>query len=532
MTPSLKRRTVLTGGLGLAAFGRAALAQETPRRGGVLNVAYNTEQANLNPALVASNAVYLVASKVVEPLVEMDAGGRFIPLLATAWEPAADGRSITFRLRRGVKWHDGREFTAADVQFSAMSIWKELQNFGRVTFRDLSAVETPDPLTAIFRFSRPTPAQLIMNALPALSAVVPKHLYENTDIRANPRNTMPIGTGPFKLTENRRGQFVVLERNPEYWDAPKPYLDRIVFRVMTDKAAIAAAHEAGEIDLSCFTSVPIADIGRLARLPRLEVTERGYEGAAYHVTIEFNLRRPQLANPMVRRAIAHAIDAESALRTVFEGYGRVGTGPVPSYDPVFYTTDNVPRYAYNLALANQMLDQAGFPRGAAGLRFPLRLVPAPWFEYTRLMGDFLAQALRQVGIGAEMQVYDPGAHLGVVYRDHNFDITTGSHAYRNDPAISTTILYETGTPAGVPWSNQFGYANPAMDQLIQTAANELDGARRIQHYRRFQQLAQEDLPLIPAIEHSFVSVVDRRLRAHHNNPRWAMANWADLWRTA
>lgn len=530
MGPAIGRRNLLAGAsaLGILAAAGPARAQAAPRRGGVLRVAYNTEQANLNAALVASNAVYLVASKVLEPLAEMDGlAGGVRPLLATAWDAAPDGRTITFRLRQGVKWHDGRDFTSADVQFSAMEVWKALQNFGRAVFKDLSAVDTPDAHTAIFRFDAPIPLQLVLNAIPALTAVLPRHLYAGTDIRANPRNAMPVGTGPFKLTENRRGEYVRLDRNPDYWDRTQPFLDQILFRAMPDKAAIAAAHEAGELDLSCFTSVPLPDIARLGRLPGLEVVARGYEGAINHATIEFNLRTPQLQKLEVRKAIAHAVDIGFVVDNVFEGYAKAGTGPVPSTSTAFYTPD-VPRYAYDAARANRMLDEAGFPRGANGTRFSLRLRPAPWFEYTRLMGDYLAQALRRVGIDAQMQVFDPGAHLNVVYRDHAFDITTGTHAYRNDPAISTTVLYATGTPPGVPWSNQYGYANPAMDAVIREAANEIDPAKRVQLYHRFQRIAQEDLPLLPAVEHAFVSVVSRRLVNHHNNPRWAMSSWADL----
>jgi len=156
-------------------------------------------------------------------------------------------------------------------------------------------------------------------------------------------------------------------------------------------------------------------------------------------------------------------------------------------------------------------------------------VPAPWFDYTRLLGDYLKQALKQVGIETVIRGYDPGAHLQVVYRDHDFDITTGSHAFRNDPAISTTILYRSGTPPGVPWSNQFGYVNPEMDRLIDAAAAEVDPERRVVLYRRFQYLADQALPLIPLIEHGFVSVASDRLHNTQNTPRWAASSWADLW---
>ena len=188
-TMRLTRRSLVAGATGIVGSGlvpRWALAQ-APRRGGTLIVAADTEPRNLNPAMVASNGVFYVASKVIEPLAEMAYGGEGLsPRLATAWEGAADGRSVTFRLAEGVTWHDGKPFTSADVAFSALEIWKKLQNLGRVVLKDLEAVETPDARTAVFRFASPTPFQLIRNALPALLSLI--HILLMTTKR-KPLNT-------------------------------------------------------------------------------------------------------------------------------------------------------------------------------------------------------------------------------------------------------------------------------------------------------------------------------------------------------
>jgi peptide/nickel transport system substrate-binding protein len=130
----------------------AALA-ETPVRGGTLTVAADTEPRNMNPAMVASNGVFYVASKVVEPLAEQDYATGLRPVLATAWEGSADGMTFTVTLREGVSWHDGKPFTSADVAWTAMEVWKPLQNLGRVVFASLEGVDTPDARTAVFRFS-------------------------------------------------------------------------------------------------------------------------------------------------------------------------------------------------------------------------------------------------------------------------------------------------------------------------------------------------------------------------------------------
>lgn len=528
---AVSRRALMVGAAGLATLApvRWSFAQGAPRRGGTLTVASDSEPRNLNPAIVASNGVFYVASKVIEPLAEQSYDGNGLsPRLATAWSGAADGLSVTFTLREGVTWHDGKPFTSADVAFSALEVWKKLQNLGRVVFKDLEAVDTPDAKTAVFRFARPTPFQLIQNSLPGLTAVLPKHLYEGTDIMANPANTKLVGTGPFRFAEHKPGQYYRLERNPSYWDRDKPYLDAIVYRVLPDPGAIAAAIEANEIQLAAFSAVPLAELDRLSKVKGVEVVKKGYEGLTYVLTVEINHRKAELADQRVRRAIAHAIDRRFVVDTIFLGNATASTGPVPKFDKQFYTADvNAP--GFDVKAANDLLDAAGYKRGADGTRFKLRLLPAPFFEQTRQFGDYLRQALRPIGIDAEIVRNDAPGHLKAVYTDHAFDLAIGALVYRNDPAISTTILYQGGLPPGVPFANQYGYADPAMDALIAKAASTVDTAARTAVYRDFQKLAAEQQPIIHVAEFTFISVARDSLRNGASNPRWATSNWADAW---
>jgi peptide/nickel transport system substrate-binding protein len=532
---ALHRRDILAGATALTAAaitGKARAQVAAPRSGGILTVAADTEPRNLNPAMVASNGVFYVASKVIEPLAEMiDGGDGLAPRLATRWEGSPDGRTVTFTLRDGVSWHDGKPFTSADVAFSAMRLWKPLQNLGRTVFKNLEAVDTPDGRTAVFRFSVPTPFQLVRNALPGLASVVPKHLYDVGDIATNPANTRLVGTGPFRFAEHRPGEFYRLEKNPAYWEAGRPYLDQIIYRVLPDRGAIAAALEANQIQLAAFSAVPLADMERLAKAPGIAVIPQGYDGITYQLTVEINHRRKELADARVRRAIVHAIDRKFVVDTIFLGYAKPSNGPVPAFDKQFHRTD-LPDSDFDRRRAEALLDEAGVPRGANGMRFSVRLLPAPWFEQTRQFGDYLRQALRAVGIDAQIVNNDPAAHLKAVYTDHAFDLAIGSPVYRNDPAISTTILYESGLPAGVPFSNQYGYASPAMDGLVRRAASAVDPAERTALYRDMQMLAATDLPLIHVAEFTFLTVARRSVMNVANNPRWATSHWADTWLSA
>ncbi len=527
----LTRREALTSAAALAAstaLPDAALTQDQPRRGGIVTVHLSSEQRVLNPALRASTGVYVITSKMMEPLVDLDANGQPEPMLATNWETTPDGKTITFKLRPNVTWHDGKPFTAADVQFTAMEMWKKHLNYGSTLQLYLDAVDTPDPLTAIFRYSRPMPLDLLLRAIPDLGYIAPKHVFEGTNILENPANTAPVGTGPFKFVEYQRGQYIIAERNPNYWRAGLPYLDRLVWRFITDKSAATAAMEAGQVHLSPYSALPLADMDRLKKDARFVVSTKGNEGNAVHNTLEFNHRRAELADIRVRRAIAHALDIDFFCDNFLYGFGKRATGPIPTSSPAFHPT-GAPQYPFDRKRADALLDEAGHRRKADGSRFSIRLLPAPWGEDIALWATFIQQSLSDLGIRVEVVRNDAAGYLTSVYRDWNFDIATGWHQYRNDPAVSTTVWYRSGSPKGSPWTNQWGWQSEAVDKVIDDAASELDPVKRKALYAEFVRLVNTEIPIWMAIERQFVTVTNARLRNHHNNPRWPSSHWADLW---
>ena len=525
---SLTRRALLQSTamfVAAAALSRKAFAQQ----GGRLIVAADSEPKNLNPAIVASNGVFFVASKVVEPLAEASFEGEngLAPRLATSWEGSDDSLSVTFKLREGVTWHDGKPFTSADVAFSALKVWKPLQNLGRLVFANLEEVDTPDEHTAVFKFSRPTPFQLIRNALPAVTAVVAKHVYEGSaDITADPANAKLTGTGPFKFAEHKPGEYYRLTKNDAYWGEGQPKLSEIVYRVLPDRAAAASALEADEIQLAAFSQVPLADLDRIAEVEGIKIYSTGYEGLTYQLAVEINHRRKELADLKVRQAIAHAIDRDFVVKTIFLGYAKPSTGIVPRNAPEFYNPD-VPTYAFDVEKANALLDEAGYGKESNGFRFQLKLLPAPYFAETKQFGDYLRQALAAIGIDALIVNNDAAAHQKAVYTDHDFDLAIAPTVFRGDPAISTTILVRSGTPDGVPFSNQGGYANAELDALIDEANETVDVAARTKLFNKFQRLVAEDLPLINVAEWGFITVARDSVKNVSNNPRWAVSNWAD-----
>lgn len=510
---------------------RTSFAQDTPRRGGVLTAHLGSEQRILNPALRASTGVYLITSKIMEALVDLDGQGNPAPVLATAWEATPDGKTVTFKLRQGVTWHDGRPFTAADVQYTALEMWKKHLNYGTQLQQYLEAVDTPDPHTAVFRYSRPMPLNLLLRALCDLGYIAPRHIFEGTNVLENPANTAPIGTGPFKFVQYERGQFIVAERNANYWRKDLPYLDRVIWRVITDKSAVAAALETGQIQLSSYNGLSLSDLDRLKEDNRFDVSTRGIEANAFNNTLEFNTRRKELSDVRVRRAIAHAVNVEFFIENFLYGEAKPATGPIPSSSPAFYP-GGTPPYPYDKKKSEALLDEAGYKRGADGTRFTLKIVPIMNGEDVPLLATFIQQSLAEIGIKVEIAQLDIAGALTTVYRDWNFDLATGWHQYRGDPAVSTTVWYRSGSPKGAPWTNQWGWQSDNIDQLIDQAATEIDPVKRKALYAEWVKAVNDEIPVWMITERQFFAATSKQVRNHHNVPRWDSSDWHDTWISA
>lgn len=504
----------------------AAAAQDV-QRGGTVVIHVSSEQRTLNPALRASTGVYYMSGKIIEPLIDISYDG-YVPVLATEWSGSDDGLTVTLKLREGVSWHDGEAFTCDDVAFSAMEMWKELLNYSSALQANLESVDCTDDHTAVFNYSQPMPIDLFVAAMPDLGHPIPQHLYEGTDYLSNEYNTAPVGTGPFRFVEYERGQYIIAERNEDYWRDGFPYLDRIVWRFIRDKSAAAAALEAGEIHESGFNGVSMADIVRLSEDDRFDVGNHGYENNVAHSTVEFNHRNPILADVRVRQAMYHGLDIDYAIDTIMRGFAVPGVGPIPTAGAANYT-DDVPMYDYDVELARTLLDEAGYPVNEDGFRFKLRHRPAPWGEYTQLWGQYFAQAMKEIEIDVEILANDAPGFLNGVYRDHDFDTANGWHQFRSDPAVSTMVWLRSGQPEGTPWTNQFGWQSDEMDQMIDEAASELDPGTRAEMYHAIQRKVMEEVPVFFAIEHPFISVTSTTLMNHHNTPRWNSSSWYDLW---
>ena len=496
--------------IGIVASASSAWAQS---RGGTLVMITQPEPPLLAPYISTSAPIGQITTKIFDGLLEYDFNLKPIPSLAESWQVSDDGKTITFKLRSGVKFHDGQPFTSADVKFTIMEVLRKVHPRGISTFREVTDIETPDPTTAIFHLARPAP-YMMMSLSSYDSPIIPQHIYDHGDIRNSEYANKPIGTGPFKFVEWRRGEFIRLDRNPDYWRKGQPYLDRIVARFIADSATRTALMEKGEAHIAGFGALPYNDVTNLAKLPSLAMTTKGYEMVSPIVELNFNTRKPPFDNQKVRQAVSYAIDRKFAIDNIWFGFGKPATGPISSNFAVtgIYTADvrnyNVPDAVER---ANKLLDEAGYPRKSDGIRFEIVHDLTPYGEEWQRFGEYVQQALAKVGIKATLRYEDVATWLKRVYTDYDFQLTSNFLYNLADPAIGVHREYHSNSiHPGTVFVNLTGWSSPRTDELMNLATVEPDHAKRNELYHEFQKLVVEAAPIVWTHELNFPTVYNKK----------------------
>ncbi|PSS59938.1 ABC transporter substrate-binding protein [Ensifer sp. NM-2] len=503
-----------------------SFAAEEPTRGGSVSINIGTEPPVLVLIAHSAGAAYYISGKATESLLTYDKDFNAQPLLATEWTVSEDGLRYWFKLRQGVRWHDGKDFTAEDVAFSILAL-KENHPRGRATFAHIQKANVLNAHEVELILSKPAP--YLLTAFASFEApIVPKHLYEGTKIAENPHNVAPVGTGPYKFVEWVRGSHALFTRNEDYWGSPKPYLDQIIFRFIIDPAAAVAAIETGEVQVST-ANLPLTDIERLKANPNLVVDT---DPAPYSPSIaraEFNLENKYLADIKVRHAIAHAVDKDFIVNTVYLGYATRLDGPVSADLAKFYTPD-LPKYEFDPAKAEKLLDEAGYARGADGFRFKLFIDPTQPSGPPKQTAEYIAQALAKVGIKVELRTQDFATFVKRVFTDRDFDIAIEGMSNLYDPTVGVQRLYwSKNFKPGVPFTNGSKYSNPEVDRLLETAAVEIDTRKRVELFNAFQKLVVEDLPTLDIVTPAVITVYDKRVKNLKLGVEHLWANGSDIY---
>ena len=462
---------------------------ETPKRGGTLIWAIQNTPRHLNPAVQSGISTGQPGTQLFAAPLRYDDQWNPHPYLAREWSTSDDGLTVTLKLVAGATFHDGMPITSRDVAFSIRTV-QENHPF-KTMFAPVEAVETPDDHTAVIRLSRPHPA-LLLAMSSQLLPIIPEHVYgDGQDPKSHPRNSQDVvGSGPFKLVEFKRDEHIILDRNEDFFIEGRPYVDKIVMRILKDGSARAIALENGEVHLSAFESNP-RDLNRLKEKDLL-VTPNGYAAIGPIAWLAFNTQREPTSDQRVRQAIAHAIDREFLLNAIFLGTSQEARTGIHPGSP-FYEQD-VAAYDLDIDEANRILDEAGYARGADGTRFGLT-VDYGWADI-KAPAEYVKPALKKIGIDVTVRAAPDFPTWSKRISNHEFDMTWDEVFNWGDPVIGVHRTYlSTNIKKGVIWSNTQGYANSEVDAILDQAGQETDPEKRRVLYSQFQKIVAEELPV-------------------------------------
>jgi peptide/nickel transport system substrate-binding protein len=454
----------------LLAAAAAPVRAQAPR---ALVVQASTEPPGLDlTATSASATAAVVFYNVQEALVKVDAHGRIVPWLAERWH-TADNRNYTFFLKKGVRFHNGRELRAADVKFvieRAMN--PETKHPHPQHYANIGDIIVKDDHTITFALKAPA-ANFLLTLSRQGSVIYPREAVETL-------KSAPIGTGPFTLAEWVRGDRIVLKRNADYHVKGLPRLDRVTFRFIPDPNAALAALKAGDIDASFFGLGP-EHVTDLRKDGRFEVI---VGETTNDVIMAMNNARKPFSDVRVRRAITHAIDRPEVVKLAMFGMGRVVGSNVDPLNPYF--VDLAGAMPHDPAKARKLLAEAGYPGG-----FSAVLKVAPQYYYTVRAGEVIVDQLKKVGVNVKLEQIEWGQWLDRVYcrpaagcKEPDYDLTIIGHAEAWDIGNYANPRY------------YFRYDSARFQELFRKSETTIEDRARRDLYVQMQKTLVEEAPVV------------------------------------
>ncbi len=464
--------------------------------GGTMVVATKLEPPYYVTNYLWDGSVPYVARNILSKLVQYDDDSTAIyPDLAESWDFTEDLMTYTFKLREGVKWHDGEAFTSADVKWTVESILEYGEGANAWEYVDMvESIECPDDYTVIFHLSEPCGTFLSNCADYYGWEVLPKHLYEGTDVVNNPYNQAPIGTGPFVFVEHELGQYCKVKANPDYY-GDGPYLDEVIFSFVPDTTTAMTSLEAGEV--ACMTATPsFAEADRLATVEGLVVDP---DATAIVQWAHFNMdgSRPYISDKAVREAICYAINNENIADILYMGMVEPATSwYLASVD--WANNKDVVYPGFDVEKANKILDDAGYARGADGYRFELvyRTFATSIFGTTDIP-TLVTQYLDAVGIKVKHETFEWAMRTEMLDNNRDWDICSMGGSRGPDPSA-----YQSFWTAGS--SNKSQYVNQEMLDLFTEGSKYASEAERAPYYMQIQEILAEDFPCYNYVEYAYV----------------------------
>ncbi|KPF66166.1 ABC transporter substrate-binding protein [Bosea sp. AAP35] len=544
--PAIQRRDLLALGAGgfLAATGIGEAPAQTravppppARPTGQVVVGLSQEPTAFNPLMPGIEVDETVWMQIFNTMWVADPRGNLIPDLAVEVPSEANGGisegglAWRVKLRDGVTWHDGTAFTAEDVKYTLELIdtpgFKSRTRVGHALVTDIKVI---GPLEISWRMEKAYAPYL---ALLSNTFIVPKHILgQASDPNTAPFNQNPVGTGPFKWGTRTPGDNILLVANEAY-HGDGPYLERAILKYVPDQGALYARFRSGEVDLIIGTGIPANFYAEAVKLPGRKV---GKVPSASLEMLMPNLEHPVLRDKAVRKALYASLNKQAIIEIIYYGLHI----PAESFSPQesWAFNPNLPRHVYDVALANKILDKAGWKRSGSGTRMKDGLPLA--FAVSTTTGAPLREQAQQLmvqdwqRIGARITINNmPAAVIwGEFYTRSQFDLLIVGTAFRTvidpDPAArfaSDAIPARSGAGA-----NQMQWQNAEVDRLLKAGQATFDKEKRKAIYWKLQEIAREELPILPIYQYAPVEGYKEGLIGYQPNVNarqnsWNMSVW-------
>lgn len=491
---------------------RRAHAQ-APKRGGTLRLLQIEPAIGFNPALEGTNWPETMRM-IYNGLTDFNEKAELVPGIARSWAASEDADTFTFKLTPGVQFHDGKECTADDVRFTyEMVADSKVASPLSVYVANLKSIDVPDKHTVTLRFNGPN--VLMMPGVSAMG-ILPKHLWAGGDPRQSRYLAQPVGTGPFKLTEWQRGDHLTFAANRDYFRKGRPYLDQVIFKVVADAATGIQSFRNGELDAVLSQGVP----GGLPYALVRQIVDARPANLAFNEFVQafsqilwMNCAAPPFDNPKVRRAMAHAINKDLIVKALLQGFGRAQDSVIGNFPSMQWAHDPAIKSEYSPARANQLLDEAGYPKKAGG-RFKITILATEGFRVK--LSEALRAMFAAVGIESNIQSSTWAPYIGRIRQDRDTAgmLWTIFIPRQVDPSLILDYLNaKNAKPGG---SNYSQWSHPRASELIDAARATGNQDKRKAMYLDVQKIVADEAPVIPLYSALGVDMWQRPVEGLHS----------------
>lgn len=506
----------------------APTAAAAPQRGGTLVVAFNADPETLDPHITTALLASRVLALLHDNLINRDYDGSFKPALAEKWDVSPDGKVYTFTLKKGVKFHSGKDFTSADVKYTFERWLNTEKSPTSFAIKPIDKIEAPDPQTV--RFTLKEPYNIFLDQLAGAWAVI---LNQAAVDKAGSDYgiTAADGTGPYKFVSWTRNQKIVLARNDAYtWGSPMfqnqgpAYVDGVEIRIIPEDNTRLAEFQAGNVHL--VQDVPQGDVERLSTTPGVSIVKYDQLQTSY---LGFNTRKPPFDDPRVRQAVNLAINRDEIVTGANFGLGTPARTMLTPSTPFYWTGSDQAAPAFDTAKAGALLDQAGWSPGAGGIREKggQQLILPLWIinpGTSVLQAQILEQQLAKIGVKVDTKQYEQTAWFAAARSGEQVGFIIGIF-FENPDGILYFYFYSKQQPA----PNRFSYAVPEVDRWLEDSRVNPDQNAVRQDYENVQKKIIEDAVTAPLVhELGTLGKVDAVQGVKVHASRW-LYRMTDLW---